>query len=56
MGSAMVHGKLPVLGCPTNLDYSQHADTHFGLGVHVPPGTGIWGYKLKFEGTPFGSQ
>ena len=33
----------------------QHAHTHFRLGVHVPPGTGIWEYKLKFEGTPFGS-
>ena len=32
--------------------YNQHAHTHFRLGVHVPPGTGIWGYKLKFEGTP----
>ena len=30
----------------------QHAHTHFRLGIHVPPGTGIWGYKLKLEGTP----
>ena len=33
--------------------FAQHAHTHFHLGVHVPPGTGIWRYKLKFEGTPF---
>ena len=30
----------------------QHAHTHFRLGVHVPPGTGIWGYRLKFDSTP----
>ena len=30
---------------------TQHAHTYLSLGVHVPPGTAIWGYKLKFEGT-----
>ena len=31
----------------------QHTHTYFCLGVH---GFGIWGYKLKFEGTTFESQ
>ena len=40
--------------CCSPLLPDQHAHTHFRLGVHVSPGTGIWGYKLKFAGTPFG--
>ena len=39
--------------CCSPLLPDQHAHTHFRLGVHVSPGTGIWGYKLKFAGTPF---
>ena len=28
----------------------------FSFGGTCAPETGIWGYKLRFEGTPFGSQ
>ena len=35
---------------PKQSQKSQHAH-NFHLGVQVFPGTDIWGYKLKFEGT-----
>ena len=34
----------------------KHAHKHFCLRVHAPLGTGIWGYKLKFEGATFVSH
>ena len=30
---------------------SQHSHSHFNLGVHVPLGFSIWGYRSLFEGT-----
>ena len=32
-------------------DHSQHSHSHFDLGVHVPLGFSIWGYRSLFEGT-----
>ena len=29
----------------------QHSYSHFDLGVHVPLGFSIWGYRSLFEGT-----
>ena len=29
----------------------QHSHSHFDLGVHVPLGFSIWGYRSLFEGT-----
>ena len=31
--------------------YLQHSHSHFDLGVHVPLGFSIWGYRSLFEGT-----
>ena len=30
---------------------NQHSHSHFDLGVHVPLGLSIWGYRSLFEGT-----
>ena len=32
-------------------DDGQHSHSHFDLGVHVPLGFSIWGYRSLFEGT-----
>ena len=29
---------------------TQHSHSHFDLGVHVPLGFSIWGYRSLFEG------
>ena len=34
-----------------NFQINQHSHSHFDLGVHVPLGLSIWGYRSLFEGT-----
>ena len=34
-----------------NINPCQRFHSHFDLGVHVPLGFSIWGYRSLFEGT-----
>ena len=49
-----------VLMAEINLNFTfpilRHPKIGFSMPTHIFPGTGIWRYKIKFEGTPFESQ